>query len=324
VIRILRLSVIVALLAAIVPARAGLPGHLGGQSVAAGPVCSLSGVSCQYAYSVLHQVVAGATKAFMLYNKTTTATQDIGFVSGLADVASVLTFCGTVANCAYETIYDQTGNGCNVTQATPADMMTYQLSTTNGNLPIMINANPAYNGNTVGTFPALPNLYTEAGCSALTGDVAKSQIIVADNSLKSSCCGEVGLMEDAHVVVHLSMFATAYYEPVSTLLFGADTEDGGTNLYPITPPPPTVRGIGLIAYFGSGSEAIDYNGTNLFTGTLAEFPLVTQSRMNFGCSGDINSCGPYTVEDYIITSGGLDAGHRAAVYSNLNAFYSGL
>jgi hypothetical protein len=40
-------------------------------------LAALSGVSCVYAYSVMHEVVAGATKAFMLYNKTTTATRDM-------------------------------------------------------------------------------------------------------------------------------------------------------------------------------------------------------------------------------------------------------
>ena len=298
---------------------------VGGGAAAAGAVCSLSGVSCAYAYSVAHQVVAGATRAFQLYNKTTAATQDIGFVGGKADVAGALTFCGTVANCAYETIYDQTGSGCNPTQATAADMMTYQLNAANGNLPVMIN--PARDNPTTyppSAFPNIPSLYTATGCGALTGDSAKTIISVADNSLNSFCCGQVGLMENTVGVTHLAMFALAYYKPSSTLLYGPDTEDGGTNLYAIALPPPTVRGIGFIAYFGSGSAAIDYNRSNLFTGTLAQFPLVTQSRMTFGCSGDATDCGPYTVEDFILTTGGLDATHRAAVYNNLNVFYSGL
>ena len=138
-------------------------------------VCSISGVVCAYAYSVAHRVVAGATRAFQLYNKTTTATQDIGFDgAGKVDVASALIFCGTVANCAYKTIYDQTGSGCDPTQATAADMMTYQLNATNGNIPEMriaahIDGRPGY--------PAVPGLYTVTGCSALPGDSAKTIIM---------------------------------------------------------------------------------------------------------------------------------------------------
>jgi hypothetical protein len=175
-------------------------------------------------------------------------------------------------------------------------------------------------------FPNIPALYTVTGCSALTGDAAKTIIYVADNSYFSTCCGQIGLMENTVGVVSRSMFAEAYYKPAGTCEFGIDDEGGGGQ-YAIACTP-VARAINFIAYFGSGNSpqyAVDYNGTNLFSGALPTFTsLATQARMTIGCSGDSTYCGSYVMEDFILTSGGLDATHRAAVYNNLNTFYSGL
>jgi hypothetical protein len=73
-------------------------------------VCSISGLNCDIALSVTQQLVAGATKAFQLYNVSAATTQDIGFnANGTVNTTAALAFCGTVANCRYRTIYDQVG-----------------------------------------------------------------------------------------------------------------------------------------------------------------------------------------------------------------------
>ena len=71
------------------------------------------------AYS-LRKLRSGQTIAIRVRRSSDNAEQDIGFVGNELDTASLLSFCG-VGDGFVTTWYDQSGNGCNVIQATQAN-----------------------------------------------------------------------------------------------------------------------------------------------------------------------------------------------------------
>lgn len=76
------------------------------------------GTSAEVAYSTARKLRAGYTgNAFRVRRSSDNAEQDIGFVNNEVDTASLLTFCGA-GNGFVVTLYDQSGNVRDVTQAT--------------------------------------------------------------------------------------------------------------------------------------------------------------------------------------------------------------
>ena len=103
-------------------------------------MCSLNGVSCQYAFSVTHQLVPTATKAFQLHRASDGSSHDAGFISnGNVNAADALAFCTPSQDCYYQSIYDQTDNGCDLTNATPLLRSLFMIWNAHNNTPVFQN-----------------------------------------------------------------------------------------------------------------------------------------------------------------------------------------
>ena len=314
---------------------AQLMGMAGGQT-SGGPVlvtaeCGLSGVSCAAAYSLTHEIVTGATKAFNLSDSTGGAGHnvDVGFTStGLINMATINTFCNALPGdspCLLHTVYDQTGNGCDVT---------YTLA---DNAPIAIyapNNLPAY---LIGhsTTTLVGHLEKTSCATALGGNAAKTIIMSTNNFGSSSCCGTLmGLGENTPGIVTASLFTGLQYEPTAggPVYVGADLEGCGT----VNPGcantsalgNPTYGGVPDIiseVYDGAGHFLTYENGTQTgttWTGTGSYTSLVTQNRMIFGSAGDNTNTGPAFMQDFILHTGAMTGTVEASISSSWQALYA--
>ncbi len=126
-------------------AHAGMMFGLGkdhGNGSAYTPLCSV-GPTCVYAYSTERQMVSTATAALQVYRSVAGgSTQDVGFTgAGLVNTATVDAFCNAAVagvisrNCLISKIYDQTGNGCVIYNATTADLPDYLVDPGHQGLP---------------------------------------------------------------------------------------------------------------------------------------------------------------------------------------------
>jgi hypothetical protein len=198
----------------------------------AGPcdVLSQAGSPCVAAYSVTRRLTAAyGGKLFQLQRTSDSATQDIAPVNGVADTASIATFCnGTTCN--FSKIYDQSGNGNDlVPQATAnqAPFSTYVFNnghslpivTTSCNSPCTIN---------VAGYAFSQNYAKRPGVGIPTGSNSISIYYVRLNAQSDACCGDFGDVE-ATVVDNGAghMFELAYTTLNGTpAKVGIDREDG--------------------------------------------------------------------------------------------------
>ena len=290
--------------------------------------CGLSGVSCAAAYSLTHRIVSSATVAFNVSDTTGGPGHnfDIGFTStGLINMAQLNTDCATLAGqaCLLHTVYDQTGNGCD---------LTYPLA---DNAPIAVLA--AYNlpvyliGYQVTPF-LVGHLEATSCASALGGNAAKSFIVSSNNFGSDSGAGVCGgLAENTPSAVIATMFTCAQYTPVSTVFIGFDLE-GCSIQNPgcqFTDPlgSPGYAGVQQIiagTYDGAGNYQVFENGTSVGTwaGTGSFASLATQNRMEFGSGGDNNQTGPTMIADYILNTGALSGAAVSAITTSWQALYA--
>jgi hypothetical protein len=291
-----------------------LMGAGAGSSGSAGtPECSIAGVTCEYGYSLSHQVVPGATKAIAVYNVSTATATDIGFDPDLTtSVSAIAAACGiNTIDCRLETVYDQKGTGCDPTQATPADMPAIYLLPTHGGKPVLY---LPYNQSTTIFLQS-----TAAGCSGtITGDATRTTIAYSDESLASHCCGEFGFGENTPGVVDFAMWAYGPYYSASQFYPFMDIEGFGIN------------GSAFGFSFSDLVFAAEYTTGGLCTATLyingssignqacgQNHALATQNRMNFGTSGDHTAYGPGMLDTMLFLTNTPGATAEAAVSASL-------
>jgi Alpha-L-arabinofuranosidase B, catalytic/Concanavalin A-like lectin/glucanases superfamily len=94
--------------------------NAGAGGAGATPVLDLLSITANAAWSVRKVRSAYAGNCIKVRRSSDNATQNIGFVAGVLDTASMLTFVGA-GNGFIDTWYDQSGNGYNATQATAAN-----------------------------------------------------------------------------------------------------------------------------------------------------------------------------------------------------------
>ena len=287
-----------------------------GAGVAAAPLCRLPGVVCAHAWSVTHRMVAGAKRAFRLYRSSDAATHDVGFLrNALVDVMDADGFCSASQDCYFATLYDQTGHGCDLSQAVPAKMPQYWTWAAHDGLPVV---ETSFVGESAGSLALV-----KAGCGSLAGNAAKTLIQTGSNRFASFCCGMFGLMEDRTAAGNIprgSMFAAMWYKGSQ---FSVDLEgDGRGGAIPAA----VEDGVGVISYDGAGFIAVDYNGANVFAGPVPAGynPLAVQSKMVLGHDGDGIYYGPAIFFDGALVEGALGSAARAAVHADLSALYARL
>jgi hypothetical protein len=299
------------------------------------PFCNTIGPTCVYGYSVAHKLSATATMAFQLCGGTTLGTclanQNIGFVGNLVDINTALRFCASYYQCWYSEIYDQIGS-CNLQPKNSSDVVTL------ANAPLLMRWSahgglPVYWSPYVGN--SLVDSMTASGCSAVAGNAAKSLIAVTANHLQSSCCGQLGLIENSASAVSWAMFSLIFYEPTNVL--GFDLESNGWSSSWTQPPPVadqytvgTYDGAGNICVWQNGVATTNQNGNSNPCSTISTISggsvsgLVTQSRVALCRDGDEIFNGPCIFSDLIITSNALSSGQALAAYNNLYAFFGSL
>lgn len=156
---------------------------------AAPVVCSTPGLTCNTAFSWTQRLVAGATTAFNLYNKTTGAYQDIGFTAnGNVDTAAANAFCGTVANCLEHKQYDQVGEVNNLQKAvlTFADTTTSSTPMTTTAMEAMLPVGAAKMTLTPATGPAYSadagQMLLDGNCTNWTQGAIATTLYCGDDS----------------------------------------------------------------------------------------------------------------------------------------------
>jgi hypothetical protein len=340
--------VTVAALSLIVPVRAGMmllgmgkaPG--GGGS---GALCNVSGVTCQYAFSVDRRVVTGATNAFAVYDGTTM--HDVGFLgNGTVNMANVYSGCYSVQDCYYGEIFDQTGNGCNMVQQGSAPLPLVTLWPAHGNLPSFWTPQNANSG----SFPVQQGL--SATCTALNGNVAKSLIGVSNSMLTTAVGGRYGLFENPPGVTAYSAFANTAggYFPGSTNIYGGvDIEGANLGILQSSVPPisPQVDQIEVTSYNpavpniclyyngavlpaigisggATGGSPCSYLDSAFVSSGAAPSALVTQSLAKWGAEGDQVSVGSEVIFEGVLTSNAVNSTAAGLAYTNANTFYGGL
>jgi hypothetical protein len=163
------------------------------------PCSTVTGITCDMGLSVTQRLITGATKAFKLYNVSAGTTHDVGFLSNnLVNTADALSFCGTVGNCRYETVYDQVAQVA--VQATPqSHVITFQDNPTPNNTPLTLGAMEALlpigaanmvltstgGGTTYGTADA-GQMLVDGHCAAWTsGPIAQTMICGDDTATRA-------------------------------------------------------------------------------------------------------------------------------------------
>ena len=179
------------------------------------PLCNIS--ACTYAYSLERQMVAGATAAFQVERTVDSATQDVGFLgNGQVNTAAVDAFCNAAVSgvisrdCFISKVYDQSGNGCVVYNATASGMPDYMVWPAHSNLPIY---QKAYQGSTGSLNFLLDSNGGSTGaltspCNILAGAGAQSAFRSSQHlTYGNNIGGQFGLQENTPGVVTGSMFS---------------------------------------------------------------------------------------------------------------------
>jgi len=141
------------------------PGVLGGGTSGVSlPLDRFTTPSGAYSFRKLRMAYAGPA---VKLQRVDTTTQDIGFVGSNFDTAAATTFCTTA--CTINTMYDQSGNGRHLVQATAASQPGY-LASCIGALPCMQALVGAQSLSVAGTFtPATGVVTLNAIARRITG-----------------------------------------------------------------------------------------------------------------------------------------------------------
>jgi hypothetical protein len=264
-------------------------------------LCSQRGIRCGYAYSVDQRLVVGAQKAFQLARFRDRATVDVGFTGPnfLVNTQSAAAFgCTSVApaTCGFSKIYDQKGTGCDPAQTTISQMMPYQLWAPHG-MPVAVSTDRLVKS-------SVAHWLTATGCSLVAGAVPKSIIVTGNSSpaFIGPVGGNIGLMEDrVYSDIRGAMSAWTIYNPNRNTYVGWDFEGDGTSLGKISPA--TLDYVGISTYSGSTNLAnVFYNNVRILRDHTPSVKVNTQRRMNIGCDGDQNYCGPVFFETAVVTT----------------------
>jgi hypothetical protein len=322
-----------------VQAHGSLLGFFRGGSSSYSDLCSQTGISCVYAWSVVHRLNSASTDPFQLTRLSDNAVFEASYTGSnyIVNVAAATTFClghgGTTTStstyttyndCSWTELYDQVST-CHLKPNTTKQWFPFRIWSADG-YPALIDPVQAGNGANSSTVPWL----TATGCSAVAGGVAKSLIVRTNSTYPSNCCGQIGLNENASypaTIADGSMWSWLLYTP--GLYVGADYE--GASVSGIISSSP-VDGVGIATFDGTAATGGTnlgnsfWNNVQVGTNITPSHAINTQSRVSIGCDGDQGFCGPVFMRDAIITSNDVSAttGLPAAIYNYLTNLYAAL
>jgi non-reducing end alpha-L-arabinofuranosidase len=173
----------------------GTPTSTSGMTGGPCDIYAANGGPCIAAHSTVRALYAAYDGPLYQVRKTADGTtMDIGVLTagGFANAADQDTFCGTAA-CTISIIYDQTGNGNNLTKA-PAG----GAKMTPDNEANAKSAPATFGGHAVYGVHVVPGVgyRNNTACGTATGDNAETEyMIVAGTPYNSGCCFDYGNME---------------------------------------------------------------------------------------------------------------------------------
>lgn len=178
-------------------------------------IFAAAGQTCVAAHSVTRRLLATYTgPLFQLTRASDGATANIGAPTSAYDAGAVQSFCAGT-DCYFSTIYDQTGNGNNLTQPNVALMAPWMLHPLTGLPVVWTSGNSAFYQNLTST-SKIP-----------TGAAAATTFYVRGTDIYSSCCGDYGRVEtNPATPADGATDALAYGNTGGSLAWGADL--GGT------------------------------------------------------------------------------------------------
>jgi hypothetical protein len=288
------------------------------------PLCSVSGITCQYAYSLSHQVVSGATKAFQLTRQSDGTTHDVGFLSnGTVNLADAMAFCaggGAATNgqdCNYTVFYDQSGAGCDLTpwhSGFPPPFAVWPPHAA----PVMMT--PFYAGNT----SAAMDMHNTA-CSAYGATAARSIILATTTQLDGILNGGQGLEQQCPPcgAPPYSHFSTSpFYQSRPNI----DYEGSGTSFPTTVTMTPVNESVFIFTYSGSSTNHVNiyYNNVHGVTNASPGSPLSIESTMDVGNDGDQLYPGNTFFDTMIWTTQDISAlatNVPTDIYNNLHLWY---
>jgi hypothetical protein len=258
-----------------------------------------TGAAAAYSLRLLRTAYVGS--AIRVRRSSDNTEQDIGFVSGALDTASLLTFCG-VGDGFVTTWYDQSGNARNATQATAANqpqiVSSGSLLTTNSKPSIL------YDGSN--------DLLATSVNIGITGSVSRAVSLVVYRNLPTT----------NYIISYGTIAGTGYLSGVTTEYYLRNQST--TKNYNTTGSLSTQE---LIFVDGN---AINLDGYNLYrngvvgtpaTATSGSTTLNTQASPLYignllGTSANINA----RMQELILW-GSNQSSNRSGIETNVNSYY---
>ncbi len=306
-------------------------------------LCDVISGGCAAAYDMTHAAVSAyAGPLFQLW-KTGGSTPDIGQASHVADMTTWVAFCpsGVAANCKVSKIYDQSGNGNDLVPGVfnasgDPDCRVVTVGVNGCAAPFVIELSTG--------LPILklraPNEYTitaDASATGITGGSAAVSVVLNGKPLLDStmCCGSFGLTHfwsaantaGTNFSIGINYGTSIYTGFCTTSTSFCTTVDmEGTTWQPFADYSTFFISNSFVLYASynpSGTAATTYTNNHAVASTSGAGAAWGLS-IHLGGGGDLTQPANFDFRGGLITNGVLSSGDRAAIQSNIAAFYKAL
>jgi hypothetical protein len=320
-------------------------------------LCSQTGVSCAYAYSIHQRLVAGNTKPATLTRLSDGATFNLSYSGPTfkVDPTPAVAFClangGTTTaetyttqynDCGVSAIYNQavpvsSGARCDAVQAIQEDMPLFQVRLSDGEPELnesedLAGAGAAHTQKPGahwlrGSGPAPQSIH---GCVLTAGAVPRTLIISSSNQYFQVEGGRMGQVQDLPASGPSgAMWSAIWWGPVTTSRtvpsgsynFATDIE-ASASCPGVIPQKPVADAIGILTYSGpTNLQNTYYNGVQTATNCTPGKPIRTGYGITIGCEGDESHCGRYVFRDMVFLKTDVSAtpGLAAAIYNYMKS-----
>lgn len=304
------------------------------QTSATTPCDLVSG--CVGAHSINRKVVAAYSGKLFQLSRTGGGggTQDIGFMpaTGAVDTAAIATFCGSswpmsngagANSCAFHIIYDQSGNGNNLTTCPTCTDLPFSSNPVNNNVW-------AQTGNAASQF-----LNIDFATNAPSGTADKSVVVVAnDTNTANSACGIYGMyhrvadpsttgtdfaidMRSGIQGIPVRVMGTDLEQDVIEVAYGYGATDFATNLQ-------TPRDyVGIATATNTATPiVVNYNGIYSYSHNYvpSSSTFNTGASFRMGAGGDGCASGGIWYEGLIYNSA-ISSTSQSTLLTNMQTYY---
>ena len=281
-------------------------------------IASNAGTPCVAAHSVTRRLLGSYSgPIFNLTRASDGTNQDVSTVAeGTWNASTVSTF-GLATSLYFSKIYDQSGNGNVLPQATLANMAPWMIDPATGLPFVSTSGNAAYFRNRTGT-------------SNLPSGTAPATIYeIRRIDMFSACCGEYGLMENSITSVTAgNMLTDAYDNYTGNLIngvlgFGIDVE-GNVPSFATSGTPTLVMEVAKLLSNGQYQICVWNAQTGSVVVPCQAFSLpiapTVQNGISLGEGGDASTNPAEFLEGFIL-NGASSSTTDAAILKNVVTFY---